>query len=188
MVDDAYREFFVAVAGATGALVGLLFVAVTVSPDRAVRAETRVEFRSQASTSLLLFTNALVLSLAALIPGVTLGWWALALAVIILAFAAATARLLLDDAHDPRALRRSLVFIGALVVIAGVEIYGGVEQLRDSRGTGGLQTLDYVLIAELTAGIARAWQLVGLRDTGIVTSLRTLAHGEDVEQDEPTPT
>jgi hypothetical protein len=68
-----------------------------------------------------------------------------------------------------------MTLVVALIGIAGVEAYGGIEQLRDSNGTNGLTTLDYVLIAMLVVGIARAWQLVGLRDTGLISSLRTLA-------------
>src|SRR5437868_6585610 len=83
-----------AIAGSTGALIGLLFVAVTIAPERALQADTRLEFRSRASAALLMFSNALFLSLAALVPGVTIGWWAIVLAVIVVAFAAATARLI----------------------------------------------------------------------------------------------
>jgi hypothetical protein len=179
MIDGAYREFFVALAGASGALIGLLFVAVTITPERATQAETRVDFRARASAALLLFSNGLVLSLAALVPGTSIGWWAISLAVIVLAFAAATARLIADAVRRRRGSWHSLVIVGALVVIAGFEILAGIERIGDPHGTNGLATLDYVLIANLTVGIARAWELVGLRDTGFVASLRTLARGED---------
>jgi hypothetical protein len=78
MLPDEYREFFIASAGAAAALIGLLFVAVSVSPDQARQATTRVQFQSRASAALLVFTNALVISLSALVPGVSLGWWATA--------------------------------------------------------------------------------------------------------------
>jgi hypothetical protein len=74
VIPQEYHEFFVATAGATGALIGLLFVAVSVSPEQARQAQTRVTFHNRASAALLVFTNALVLSLAALVPGTTLGW------------------------------------------------------------------------------------------------------------------
>jgi hypothetical protein len=175
VITDAYREFFIAVAGSTGALIGLLFVAVTIAPERGVQADTRLEFRSRASAALLMFSNALFLSLAALVPGVTIGWWAIALAVTVVAFAAATARLMAGSDRS----WRSLGLVVALIVIAVLEAYAGIDQLRDTHGTNGLATLQYVVIVELAVGIARAWQLVGLRDTGLVASLRTLARGDD---------
>ncbi|MCW2549879.1 MAG: hypothetical protein JWN96_4339 [Mycobacterium sp.] len=175
MISGEYRDFFIAVAGATGALIGLLFVAVTIAPERALQEETRLDFRSRASSALILFTNALTLSLVALVPGVTIGWWAIAFAVGVIAFAAATARLILEAGLRGSERWRSMTLVVALIGIAGVEAYGGIEQVRDSNGTNGLTTLDYVLVAMLVVGIARAWQLVGLRDTGLISSLRTLA-------------
>jgi hypothetical protein len=179
VITGAYREFFIAAAGATGALIGLLFVAVSVAPQRAVEEKTRLDFGSRASAALLLFTNVLTLSLVALVPNVTIGWWALAFAVGIFAFAAATARLIFDAGLSGRHREQSLTLVFALIGIAALETYGGIEQLGDTHGTRGLTTLDYLLIAELLVGIARAWQLIGLRDTGFVSSLRTLAHGQD---------
>ncbi len=179
MITDAYRDFFIAVAGSTGALIGLLFVAVTIAPERGLQADTRLEFRSRASAALLMFSSALFLSLAALVPGVTIGWWAIALAVIVVAFAAATARLIAGSDQSWRSHWRSWGLVVALIVIAVLEAYAGIDQLRDSHGTNGLANLQYVVIAELAVGIARAWQLVGLRDTGLVASLRTLASGDD---------
>jgi hypothetical protein len=38
-----------------------------------------------------------------------------------------------------------------------------------------VSTLSYVIIGDLGVGISRVWQLVGLRDTGLLTSLRILA-------------
>jgi hypothetical protein len=179
VITGEYRDFFVAVAGSTGALIGLLFVAVTIAPERALQAETRLEFQTRASSALILFTNALTLSLVALIPGVTLGWWAISFAVGVVAFAAATGRLIIEARLPGGERWRALTLVVALIGIAGVEAYGGIEQVRDSNGTSGLTTLNYVLIAMLLVGIARAWQLVGLRDTGLISSLRTLARGDD---------
>jgi hypothetical protein len=53
-------------------------VAITVLPEHAQHPDTRVEFRTLASSAPVVFSNALVLSLAALVPGATPGWWALA--------------------------------------------------------------------------------------------------------------
>ena len=87
-----YREFFVVPVGATGALIGLLFVALSLFPERLRHPDTRVESHARASAALLLFSSSLVLSLAALVPDVSLGWWATVISVVVFAFAAATAR------------------------------------------------------------------------------------------------
>ena len=173
MIPQEYHEFFVATAGATGALIGLLFVAVSVHPGQARQAQTRVMFHNRASAALLVFTNALVLSLAALVPGTTLGWWAIVMSASVLIFAAATIRSIVANARH--GLRRgSLGVVIALLIIAGFELYAGIRLVVDT-DFAAVSTLSYVIIGDLGVGITRAWQLVGLRDTGLLMSLRILA-------------
>ncbi len=174
MIPQEYHEFFVATAGATGALIGLLFVAVSVHPGQARQAQTRVTFHNRASAALLVFTNALVLSLAALVPGTTLGWWAIVMSASVLIFAAATIRSIVANARHPWRWQGSLGVVIALLIIAGFELYAGIRLVVDT-DFAAVSTLSYVIIGDLVVGISRAWQLVGLRDTGLLTSLRILA-------------
>lgn len=183
MIPEDYREFFVASAGSSGALIGLLFVAVSVFPDRAREATTRVEFQTRSSAALLVFTNALVLSLAALVPGASLGWWAILSAVVVLTFIAATIRLAVNGLRRSSADRGWAWLVCGLLAIAGFETYAGVR-LVAAFDSGALQTLCYVVIGDLVFGIARSWQLLGLRDTGMVASLRILT-GRDREDPKP---
>ncbi|HEY3752539.1 MAG TPA: hypothetical protein VGL80_25435 [Pseudonocardiaceae bacterium] len=179
-IPEDYREFFVAAAGASGALIGLLFVAVSVFPERARRAATRVEYHTRASTALVVFTNALVLSLTALVPNVDLGWWTLVMGIIVFAFAAATARLIVTAALRRREHWSSLVLVAGLLVIAVTEFITGIRLIIDDTDLYAIHVLDYLVIVDVLVGIARAWQLVNMRDTGLLASLRVLAHGDDL--------
>jgi hypothetical protein len=170
---EEYREFFVAGAGAAGALIGLLFVAVSVFPERARQAQTQVVFHNRASAALLVFTNALVLSLAALVPGTSVGWWAIWMSGTVLIFVAATIRSILGGGDRRSGRRGSLGVVFALTLIAGFELYAGIRLVAGDQAA--MSTLCYVLIGDLLVGISRAWQLVGLRDMGLLTSLRILA-------------
>lgn len=179
MIPDEYREFFIASAGATGALIGLLFVAVSVFPEQARAATTGVQFQVRSSAALLVFTNALVVSLFALIPGVSLGWLAIVSGAVVLTFAIAAARSAIAERRHKQVNPGWAWLIVGLLTIAGWEIYAGIR-LVYAFDLSAVQTLCYVVVGDLTFGIARAWQLVGLRDTGLVASLRVLA-GRDLD-------
>lgn len=179
MIPESFHEFFLATAGAAGALTGLIFVAVSVFPERLRQAEGGLDFQIGAARTLLVFSNALVLSLVGLVPGTSLGWWAIAVSVAGLIYCAATGRLIVTAVRRSEAHWRSFRQIAGLVSIFGFELAAGIRLAGDSGSVGGLRTLDYVLIADLLMGIFTAGSLVGLRDTGWISSLRFLARGEE---------
>ena len=58
------------------------------------------------------------------------------------------------------------------------ELVTGFVVLRNGRNTAGLDVLSNVVVASLLIGVARAWELVGDRDTGIISSIAALAGRE----------
>ena len=180
VIPEEFREFFTAAASASGALIGLLFVAITLSPERAHHVDTRVEFRIRASAALLVFSNALVLSLAALVPGVDLGWWCVAASLGLIAFAFSTARTGFTELRRRRGGWRHLGLAASLLLIAGFEVYVGTRLIRNGADLDAVRFLDYLVIADLAAGISRSWQLARMRHTGLFTSLRMLALGDEL--------
>ncbi|MEE1751133.1 hypothetical protein [Streptomyces sp. SP18CS02] len=175
MMPEEYRDFFTAAAGATGALAGLLFVALSLSPQQAAGVAGGTGFRTLASAALLVFTDALVISLAALVPGVELGWWSAAGGVCVLAFVLAALRV------RDGAARRPYGLAAGLLCVVVIEIWAGVILLRDPSDLDAVRVLCYLVVADLICGMAWAWQLASMRGTGLFASLRLLARGGDAD-------
>ena len=180
---EEFKDFSVAAAGASAALIGLLFVAVSVNPERGRRAETRIEYQTRATTALVVFTNALVLSLAFLVPDTTIGGWAVGAGTVMAVFTLAGARVVVTEVRRKTAGWGALTLVAGLAAIVGFELFAGIRLLLDSGDVGALSLLDYVVIAEFAVGIARAWQLVNMHDTGLVSSLLLLTRGVRDEED-----
>jgi hypothetical protein len=183
-----YREVFGTIAGASAALTGLLFVAISVSPGR-LSSGSRVISEVHAAAALLAFTNALSIALFGLVPNTQIGYPAVVVGIIGLLFTAAAVRSIRisDTARDQKLRQLSLAVL--LVAIFGTELGCGFAMLV----VGGkfapsslVQPLTYAMVGALLVGIARAWELVGSRDTGLAASLRILTgHSADFEIDRP---
>jgi hypothetical protein len=73
MVPPAYLSFFITAASAGGALIGLLFVAVSIAPHRTVQASAPVVSRVMASSTFTALLNAFFISLGAVLPHLNIG-------------------------------------------------------------------------------------------------------------------
>ena len=80
MGSESFETFFLAAAGAGGAFIGLLFVAISIGPQRTFGDSAAVGALRQflAEAALVTLVNGFVVSSIALIPGVNVGWVALA--------------------------------------------------------------------------------------------------------------
>lgn len=73
MVPEAFHDYFIASTGAGAALVGLLFVAISIAPERTVMRSAPVERRAVALSAYTALLNAFFLSMVALLPQTNLG-------------------------------------------------------------------------------------------------------------------
>jgi hypothetical protein len=178
VLNATYRELFVAIAGCAGALTGLLFVALSVSPHSGGPPERHVIRQVRAAAALLAFTNALAISLFSLVPDTNVGYPSIAMGVSGLLFTAAGIRSILASPYARHRWRRQAGLVMLLAVIFGAELVNGINAIQHPTSTGPLQGISYSIVGSLIIGVARAWELVGDRDTGIFSSIAVLVGHE----------
>ena len=83
MGPESFETFFLAAAGTGGAFVGLLFVAISIGPQRTFGdlAGMGAPRQHLAEATFLTLINGFVVSSVALIPGINVGWIALVLGI-----------------------------------------------------------------------------------------------------------
>ena len=175
MVTGSYRDVFVAIAGAAGALTGLLFVALSVAPRPRVGQQSDVIRQVRAGAALLAFTNALAVSLFGLVPHNEIGYPAVVAGAGGLLFTLGGVRSILGDPAARRRIGSQLGLILLLLGVFGFEIGAGIDSIIAPHTDAPIDVIGNVLAASLLIGVARSWELVGDRDTGIVSSIAALA-------------
>ena len=192
LLTESYRELFTALATCAAGLTGLLFVAISVAPREGKPAQPAVIHHVRAASALVAFTNALVVSLFGLVPGNSAGKAAIAVGAVGILFTAASVRSIVTsrDVSWEQALRQAGL-IALLLAAFGAELGCGIGVTFNRTAVFGPELLGDVLIAMLLIGIARAWELVGDRDTGILSSLAVLvghSSAPDDSGDQSRPT
>jgi hypothetical protein len=171
---DSYHEFFAASAGVAGALVGLLFVAVSVTMERMEeQGETQIH-RVRAATALTAFSNALVVSLFALIPGVNLGYTAFAVGVVGALFVlGALWSMLRLGLRRPGDLRSALFLVGLIAVLV-FQLSDGIRLIGHPHHDGPYESIAILVVICFLIGISRSWELIGGPQIGVAHELAIL--------------
>jgi len=179
VLTETYRELFTAVATCAAGLIGLLFVAISVGPREGRTARPTVIQEIRAASALVAFSNSLAVSLFGLVPGGNAGWAAIVAAAIGVLFTAASVRsIATSPAVSGDQAMRQAGLITILLLAFGGELASGIGLTTGHTSVFGPGFLGYVLVSLLLIGIARAWELVGNRDTGILSSIAVLSgHG-----------
>jgi hypothetical protein len=171
VVSDQFHEFFLGTAGVAGALIGLLFVAISVTPAAASGRAGHVYQQVRAAAAMSMFIDALVVSLLALLPGQYLGNGSTALAV---AGITSTVALVITFARTHDSSRtfwssaRTLVLFAAVLVIYGFQLASALHLNGSAADNGEVAEQGTLVVIMFLMGIARAWEIVG------ATKLRVL--------------
>ncbi len=182
MLPPEFHDFFVAAAGVAGALVGLLFVAVSVTQERLSKKGESQVHRVRASAALTSFSNALAVSLFVLIPGIGVAWPAIIVALLGLFFVSASLLSLIRLRRQLGARPREALFLAGQTVILLVQLIAGISATASSVDVSSTRAVAIVVIASFLIGVARAWELIGGPEIGLWDELRQLGRGGDREQ------
>ncbi len=187
MTPPSLHDFFVACAGVAGALIGLLFVAISVAHERLTAEHADQAHRVRASAALTAFTNAFVISLFGLIPGFGLGGTAFVVSLLGLSFVAGSLLSLLRVRRSqPRAPRDALFLVG-LVAVFVLQLYYGLRLMSHGHEVYYAKSIAVLVVVCFLIGIARAWELIGGPDIGLTRQLASIARDRGrAHQDTPT--
>ena len=178
MVPRDFDDFFLGAAGVAGALIGLLFVAVSVKPVSEGAARPAIE-RVRPVTAFSALLNPLVLSLLALVPGIGLGTVAVVLAGVGLVTVVTVLVLVISEratAHPTQTVRGVLLVSGQGVSF-GFQLHSGLVLMRSPGEVGEVRTLAVLVVVLLVLGVNRAWELIGVHNPTLRGTLTSALRG-----------
>jgi hypothetical protein len=183
MNDASFNDFFAAAAAVVGALIGLLFVAISVSRERLAESGGHQSHRIRASAALSVFTDALTISMFALIPGVHLGWPVLITSILGEVFVCASLLSLFRLRRDQPGEYRESLFLAGFAIVFLVQLITAIALLRHPDSVGATRTLAILVVVCSLGGISRSWELIGGPAIGlrqeVVSTVRDRSADED---------
>ena len=151
-----WTDLFVATAGATAALAGLLFVAVSINIDRIIG---EAGLPDRGLETVLMLVGVLVISIAGLIPGQSAGVLGLELLVISIGLTFQIIRLpVVREVSGPQ-VRAWLIARWGIRVIALAPLVIGAASLI-TRDGGGLYWVVAGVVFAIVGAVSNAWVLL----------------------------
>jgi hypothetical protein len=184
VVPADIHDFFAASAGVAGALVGLLFVAISVTGHRLAGGGAQVH-RIRADAALIAFTNALAVSLFALLPGELIGGTSLSVALVGIVFVLASLLSLIRLRQVQWVSARDGLFLVGLVAVFVIQLKAGMSVQHNPADAGSVRTIAMLVIACFLIGIARSWELIGGPSIGIAQEVAALVRRDDLDSAPP---
>ena len=183
LVPSSFHDYFVASTGAGAALVGLLFVAISIAPQRTVMHNAPLENQVLATTTFTAMVNAFFISLVALIPGPNLGIITVIMGALAFVNSLTLGWNFLQRRRD--ASKRTSGLSSLILVVFGLGLYGfevsqGIQLVLQPRDTDIVTFLASIIVAVYGLGLTRAWQLLGAQRYSLLGRISVMR-----ELDEP---
>jgi hypothetical protein len=182
MTGASAREFFLASAGVAGGLIGLLFVAISVAPERVLGPHASELHAVRAAAALTAFSNALTVSLFALVPGINPGGATTAVAIVGLLFIAGSLLRVIPAWRAGQVQLRDVSFLIGLLVVFVIQLIAAIGLNGRAHDPSDLQTVCILVVVCFLIGIARAWELVGGPSVNLTSQLAQRARSRRSSQ------
>ena len=153
MVPDSFIAYFTGAATAAGALIGLLFVAITLRPESVTGTGALAKTQAIAVSAFTALVNAFFVSLIALVPSTNLGYTAVIMA---LGGLYSTFRLHRSLGKGESALLQLVLATAAFLT----QLVTGAFLIASPDRQSLVYTLAYVVVAAFAAALTRAWSLI----------------------------
>ena len=173
MVPPELSNYFLATAGAGAALIGLLFVAVSISPEQIASRRAPIERQAVAASTFTALVNAFFISLGALMPG-SLGLVGLIMSFLGLLNSLALGSYLLRHPKNWQNFLRRVFLILLSLAIYGAEFYYALRLTITPSAVDSAYSLASLLLAVYGVGLIRAWELLGVNRFGVLSWLNPL--------------
>ena len=167
-----------AAAPALRALIGLLFVALSVSPEKLTGDDARAEHQVRAGAAFSALVSTLVIALVALLPGASLGVAGIVVAAAGLATTSGLIIVLYRE-HQQKIYLGDVGMLAILLALYAVQLDGS------PRSVSGVSRQGVLSIAFFVFAIARSWQLVGARDFSLASTVAAVIHRAASESTRP---
>ena len=186
MVPAEYQTFLVASVAASSALIGLLFVSVSVAPERVFGPQSEAVRQARAVSAFTALANVFFLSLTSLIPGINAGVVAMITGAASMLQTLALLRLF-SHWRSEGALPRSLILFAGSLAIYGSELWLGLILWQKPSATGALAGLFELILGAYAIGLGRAWELLGAPQSGLITGAVDSLVGRLERRPKPKP-
>jgi len=163
MIPTAYFNFFTTLAGVEATLFGLIFVVITIAPADAISSEASIERQVNVLTSYGAMLNPLIISLFALLPGEQIGLVSAGLSFIGLANSIVMLLNLRHHLIEKKGRLRNTLFMMVGIGLYTAEAVASIDLYRKPANSTALLLVSEILILLSVFGVARAWDLVGIR-------------------------
>jgi hypothetical protein len=173
VVPASFHDFFNACASVAGALIGLLFVALSVSQAKLTGADASAEHQVRAAAAFSALVNTLVIALSATLPGTSLGDVGVTLGGAGLTTTSGLVIVLYRE-HQQKVRRHDVRMLAILLALYGLQLANAVQLDGSPHSVTGISRQGWLAILFFLFGIARSWQLAGARGITLASTVTTV--------------